>query len=74
MSLPAGIGHGVCNAQEMLEKLGGCVLIDRVVHGQLQCDLEHAQAVEAHPSRAVGLVDVTTGGQLRAAIKDADVI
>ncbi len=41
---------------------------------ELDGDLEHVLAVERHPGRAVGLLEVATGRQRRAAVEDADVV
>ena len=53
----ADVGHRLGDVQEVLEELGGDVLVDRVVQRQLQGDAHHVQAVHRHPGGAVGLVD-----------------
>src|SRR5439155_4267921 len=50
------------------------VLVARVDTPELHGDLEKVQAVQAHPARAVRLLDEAAGRQLRAAIEDADVV
>ena len=48
--------HGVGDPHEVLDELEGDLLVDRVVLGQDEGDLQHALAVERHPRRAVGLL------------------
>jgi hypothetical protein len=38
----------------MLEELGRDILVDRVVLGELERNVEHGERVEAHPPRKVG--------------------
>ena len=70
----ADVVHGLGDVQEVLEELGGDVLVDGVVQRQLERDAHQVQAVHRHPARAVGLVDVPAGRQRRAAVEDADVV
>lgn len=46
----------------------------RVVFGQNEHDLRHAQAVERHSSRAVGLIQVSARRQRRAAIEYTNIV
>ena len=62
------------NRDEVLDELERHVRVGRVVHGQFNGDLEHVQAEERHPGRAVGLFEVTAGRQRRTAVKHADVV
>ena len=41
---------------------------------QLEGDLEHVLAEQRHPSRAIGLFEMTAGRQRRAAIEHADIV
>ena len=50
------------NAQEMFVKFGRHVLINRLLVGQFQGDLQHHQAVEAHPRGGVRLIEITFRG------------
>ena len=59
---------------EVLDELERHVRVGRIVHRQFDADLEHVQAEERHPGRAVGLFEITAGGQRRTAVKDADVV
>src|SRR5208283_3739482 len=60
---------------EMLEEPEGDFFIHGgVILGQNERDLQHAHAVERHPCGAVGLVQVSTGGQRCTAIEDPDVV
>ena len=52
----ADVGHRLGDVQEVLEELGGDVLVDRVVQRQLQGDAHQVEAVHRHPAGAVGLV------------------
>src|SRR5215469_3182972 len=58
----------------MFKKAKRDVFINRIVFRQDQCDLEHALAVECHPCRTIGLVQMTTHWKLRTAIKYPDVV
>ena len=59
---------------EVLDELEDHLLVDRVVRGELDGELQHVLAEERHPRRAVRLFEVTAGGQRRAAVEDADVV
>ena len=49
---------GCADVNEMLEELGGDVLVDGVVLRELERNGEHVEAVHRHPARAVGLVQL----------------
>src|SRR5262245_12388848 len=66
--------HGAGDREEVAEKLQNHVFVVRVVCGQLQRDFQHVLAEQSHPGRAVRLLQVASGGQRRAAVKDADVV
>jgi hypothetical protein len=66
--------HGVSNPAEMLKEAVGYLLIHRVVIGQSDCNLQHAQAVERHPCSAVGLVQVPAGRERSTAIENSDIV
>ncbi len=68
------IGHRLGDVQEMLEELGGDVLIHLVVARQLQRDPHQVEAVHRHPGGTVGLVDVAARRQRCAAVEDPDVV
>ena len=74
VAVPAAAVHGVGDPHEMLDELEGHLLIDRVLLGQDEGDLQHALAVERHPRRAVGLLQRAAGRQRRAAVEDADIV
>src|SRR3974390_2217107 len=48
--------------------------VHRVFTRHLQGDLHHVLRAKSHPGGAVGLVQMTTGGQWGAAIEDPDVV
>src|SRR5262249_33655435 len=58
----------------MVSKLHRHVFVEAVVGCQLHTYLSHILAEERHPRRAVSLLEVTTSGQWRAAVKHADVV
>ena len=62
------------DVEEVLEELGGNVLIDVVVRRQFQRDPQEVERVHRHPRGAVGLVDITAGRQRLRAIEHADVV
>src|SRR4029077_15771134 len=66
--------HRIRNPNEVLEEPEGHFLVHGVVLRKDQRDLQHVLAVKRHPGRTVSLVKVTTGGQFRTAIENADVI
>ena len=72
--LAADIVHGRSNVQEMLEELGGDVLVDPVVDRQFQRDRQHIQAKHAHPAGGIALLQMPAGRQRLRAIEYADVV
>src|SRR6185295_18296504 len=58
----------------VLPELAGHVLICRILACELHRDRQHVQTVHSHPTRAVGLLDMASGGKRSTAIKDADVV
>ena len=65
----------VRDGDEVLEELGGDRLVGRPGPRQLQGDGQHVQAEQAHPGRAVGLLQPAAVGQVGpAAVEDADVV
>ncbi len=66
--------HRIGDPHEMLDELEGDLLVDRVVLGQDEGDLQHVLAIERHPRRPVRLLQRASGRQRRAAIEDADVV
>ena len=73
-SLATQIVECAGDVQEVLEELRRDVLVDAVLASQLEGDLHHLQAVEAHPGGPVGLRQVAAARQLGAAVEDADVV
>ena len=66
--------HRIGDVDEMLEELGGDVLLGRIVLGQFQRDGEHRHAIERHPGRSVRLFQVAARRQRLGTIKHADVV
>src|SRR5215472_10277191 len=66
--------HGVRDPQEMLQEPEGDVLVDGVVISQNQCNLQHVLAIEGHPCRTVGLIQMTARRERGAAIEDSNIV
>src|SRR4051812_19891162 len=66
--------HRVDDLYEMLEKLGGYVLVRRVAIGELERHRQHGRRIEGHPGGTVRLLQVTTSRQRLGAVEYADVV
>ena len=66
--------HGIRDGDEVLEELRRNVLVRRILARQLERDRQHRVAVERHPGRAVGLLELSAGGQRLRPVEDPDVI
>src|SRR5678816_3334745 len=64
----------VGDVEEVLEELGGYVLVRVVMTGELQGDRQHVEAEHRHPARAVALIEAGTSRQLLAPIEYPDVV
>ena len=62
------------NVDKMLKEFAGNIAVGTVFLGQFQRDRQHIQAIHAHPTGAIGLLDMAAIGQWHVAIKDADII
>lgn len=60
--------------REVLQQRLGLFQIRWLLPRELDRDLRHVLAVEGHPRRAVGLVDVPAGRQWRTAVEHPDVV
>lgn len=58
----------------MINILGSKIVVDRVLGGELRRHLQHVLAVHRHPGGAVGLLQMSAGGEGRAPVEDADVV
>ena len=65
---------GIGDVDEVLEELGGDVLVGGAVQGQFDGHGEHEQAVGSHPCGAVGLVEVPSARQGTGAVKHPDIV
>ena len=72
--IAADVGHGLRDVQKVLEELGGNVLVHVVVLCELERNAHEIERVHRHPAGAVGLIDVTAGGQLTAAVEHTDIV
>ena len=70
----ADLVHGRADPQEMLGELEHQVVVAGILGCELDGDLEHVLAEHRHPRGAVGLLEVTAGGERGAAVEDADVV
>ena len=71
----AQVVEGVGDEHKVLEELAGHVLVRGVaVPRQLQSDTQHAGAVEAHPRRSVGLLQISSGRQRPGTVEHAEVV
>src|SRR5215471_15870428 len=68
------IVHGASNVDEVLEEFAGDVFVSRIVFGKFERDGEHVEAIHAHPTGAVGLLEMTACGKGSRAVKNADVV
>ena len=66
--------HRIGDVDEMLEELGGDVLLGRIVLGQFQRDGEHRRAIERHPGRSIRLLQMSARRQRLGTIEHADVV
>src|SRR6267378_6078805 len=73
-SASAEIVHGARDINKMLEELAGDVFISRIFFRKLECDRQHVQAIQTHPTRAVRLLEVASSGKRRGAVEDCDVV
>src|SRR5437588_8081915 len=58
----------------MLEEFAGDIFISRIFFRKLKCDRQHVQTIHAHPTGAVGLLEVASGGKRRRTVKNPDVV
>ena len=58
----------------VLEELGRDILVDRVVLGELERNVEHGERVEAHPPSSVGLAHRAAGGQALGSVERRNVV
>ena len=72
--LAADVVHRAGDVEEVLEVLGGDILVDAVGSRQLQRDGHHVEAEHPHPGGAVGLLQIAARRQRLAAVEDADVV
>ncbi len=58
----------------MFKEFAGDVFVGLVFFGKFQGHGKHVEAEHAHPTGAVGLLEMTARGQRRGTIKDSDVV
>ena len=72
--ISCAVRHGVRDGDEVLEELGCHILVNAAVLGQLQADVQHAKAVEAHPAGCVSLLESTAGGKRIGTVEETNVV
>ena len=70
----SGPVHSCGDIVEMLSELQDHFLVRGIESGEFHGEFQHVLAEERHPRRAVRLLQVATGGERGAAVKDADVV
>src|ERR1700680_5062321 len=65
---------GVRDVHEVLEKLARHIFVGRIFARQLQRYRQHIQAIHAHPTGAVRLLEMTSGGQRLRTVEYPDVV
>src|SRR5476649_720257 len=70
----AEVVHGVGDRDEVLEELGGDVLVDRVTVRKLKRHREHGAAVEGHPGGTVRLLKLAAAWQWLRPVEDTDIV
>src|SRR5580658_5263894 len=65
---------GIGNINEVFPEFAGHVFITGVLGCQLHRDSQQVEGIHRHPAGSVGLLDVSTGRQRLAAVKDTDVV
>ena len=58
----------------MLEKFARDVFVGHVFFREFQGDGQHIQAIHAHPTGAVGLLEMPAGGKWRGTVENTDVV
>src|SRR5579863_6689398 len=71
--LPA-VAHGVSDVDKVLPELAGNIFVGGIFAGQFQRNRQQVQGVHGHPTGAIRLLDVSTGGQRSAAVKHSNVV
>src|ERR1700730_13591607 len=66
--------NGIGDPSEVLKEAIGSLLINGVVISQNKSNLQHAQTVECHPSRAIGLIKMPARRKVSTAIEYPDVV
>ena len=66
--------HGMSDVDEMLEEFASHVFVSHVFFCEFQSNGEHVEAVHAHPTGAVGLLEMAARGKRGGTVEDSDVI
>src|SRR5688572_6818169 len=73
-SLAAEVVHRLSYVQEVLQELGGYVLVHLVLARQFERNGEHVQAEHPHPACSVALLKLTSRGEGRAPVKHSYIV
>ncbi len=73
-SVAPTVAHSMSDVDEVFPELASHVFVGWLLRRKFQGDGEQIQGVHRHPTRSIGLFEVSACGQGRAAIEDADVV
>src|ERR1700722_122433 len=68
------IVYGMGDVDGMLTKYAGDIFVSAIFFGKFERDSEHVEAIHAHPTGAIGLLEMAAGGKRRGAIENADIV
>src|SRR2546429_5012353 len=74
LAVNADVVHGVRDVNEVLEEFARDVFVGHVFFREFQGDGQHIQAIHAHPTGAVGLLEMPAGGKWRGTVENTDVV
>src|SRR6516162_232128 len=66
--------HSVRYVDEVLEELAGDTFIGWILPREFQRNGQHVQAIHAHPTGSVRLLEMPTGRKGRGAIEDPNIV
>src|SRR2546425_3942748 len=73
-AIPSHVVHRVGDVDKVLEEFAGDILVGGILLCKLERNRKHIQAIHAHPTRAVGLLEMPAGWERRGAVENSDVI
>src|SRR5690242_21272322 len=70
----ADVVHGMSNVDEVLEKFAGDIFVSHVFFCELQSDGQHVEAIHAHPTGAVRLLEMSARGKRGGTVENSDIV